>query len=202
MLTVLLDTSLFDPEDPRYSRFLSPERKERIRAMGSPSARAEGFGAELALSRALALFRPDIPLPLEYARTDRGKPYDPLGRVRFSLTHSQGLAACAVSDGEVAIDLEAPSRDTARAEKRVRCPEDDPMDFPLLWTAKECAMKYTGLGFALSPSRIWVRGSRVFADGKELGRVQWFFPERAVLAVLSEKGDMPAPVAALPGDFL
>ena len=202
MLTVLLDTRLFDTEDPRYARFLSAERRERIRAMGSPLARREGFGAELALCLALRLFRPDIPLPPEYRRTDRGKPYDPLGRVHFSLTHSGGIAACAVSDGEVAVDLEASGRDASRAEPRVRCPEDDPMDFLRLWTAKECAMKYTGLGFALSPGRIWVRGGAVYADGRPLGRVKWFAPNGNVLAVLSGDGEIPEPVEASPSDFL
>jgi len=79
--------------------------------------------------------------------------------IYFNLSHSSKLVACAVSDGEVGVDVEMidPAIDLNIAKQYFYNKEyesimnsDNPQDeFFTYWVLKESYMKYTGLGFNL-----------------------------------------------------
>ncbi len=75
----------------------------------------------------------------------------------FSLSHTRGLALCAVEDWETGVDAEyrrtfsprLQGRVFTEAERAAALASSDPMGaFTALWTQKECCMKYTGLGLS------------------------------------------------------
>ncbi len=95
------------------------------------------------------------PLP-ELARRPGGKPWFPTcPRCRFSLSHSGGLALCALSPREVGADLEVvrPRREglpryalSDREYRWFRARGGRWEDFYTLWTLKEARVKCTGEG--------------------------------------------------------
>lgn len=93
-----------------------------------------------------------------------GKPFfaDPMLKgLYFSLSHTKGIAVCAVADKEVGCDIEWPGARKMDSEKAIKiakryfAPEEyemllsDPVGsfFPI-WTKKEAYVKWTGGGFA------------------------------------------------------
>jgi len=87
-------------------------------------------------------------------------------RLRFNLTHSKGLAACAICfDHDIGIDIEAVDDDfqfdevaahvfTAheRAQLAAHPPASRLAAFLRMWTLKEALMKGCGYGFSLPPT--------------------------------------------------
>lgn len=105
-----------------------------------------------------------------FAENDQGKPCLPNHRLRFNLSHTEGLVAVALSRGaEIGVDVEyqrdMPDRDGV-ARSVFRAEEIAGMQasaapvarFFQLWTAKEAVMKATGLGFSLPPKDIGLSG--------------------------------------------
>lgn len=119
------------------------------------------------------------------AYSDRGKPYLP-GGPSFSISHSRGFAAVAISDRPVGLDLERvrsfsellPERVFSRIELEwFRQRGERREDFFTLWTLKECYYKYLGTGLPGFPN-----GTEFFHDGEWhlRGSSLWF-------SVLEEK---------------
>lgn len=90
-------------------------------------------------------------------RGEHGKPYLPGWGLHFSISHSHGLAACAVEGNPVGLDVERVRHFSEAVERRICSPGELKLvsaasnrDRALtrLWTCKEAYMKYTGLGFA------------------------------------------------------
>lgn len=89
-------------------------------------------------------------------RGPRGKPFFPdFPHIRFNLSHSGGLALCALSDGEVGVDIEEvkprdpklPARIFSEAEYRWYAAHGgDWGAFCTLWTRKESWCKRSGEG--------------------------------------------------------
>lgn len=86
-------------------------------------------------------------------RGGRGKPYLP-GGPEFSISHSRGVAGCAVDSGPVGLDIERVREFTPGMRGKI-CTQGELLltggDNSLLtqlWTCKESYMKLTGLGFA------------------------------------------------------
>ncbi len=121
------------------------------------------------LGRALGV----APSSLAFRRNAYGRPeLDPPGAVRFNLTNTTALVACAVASGrEVGLDAEPATRADSILEvadvvftgaereglsrlegaaRRARALR--------LWTAKEAYIKARGLGFSLSPTRFELDG--------------------------------------------
>lgn len=87
-------------------------------------------------------------------------------KIYFSLSHSHGGAAVALSDGPVGVDIE--KMPVRNAEKLVRAltkseriyfenAENKDLAFASLWTKKECIYKKSGTG-AFSPEHISANG--------------------------------------------
>ncbi len=138
--------------------------RRRADALRAPGSRRLHVLARAFVRTTLSSYCDVAPERWSFAPDPGGKPRisGPCERVglRFSLSHTQGLLALAVSRGcEVGVDVErlephadfdglaevafAPSeRDAVRAAP----PEERPATFVRLWTAKEAFLKAQGLG--------------------------------------------------------
>ncbi len=138
---------------------LSAYRREKLLACRSSLRRRQGIGGELLLIRALKDLHEELPLPLEIAFYEGGKPFLPGCGLYFSLSHSGDIAACALSDRPVGLDLEREGRFSASLLRRcfsqaeqdavLRSPNPDAA-FAELWTRKESYLKATGEGIVSS----------------------------------------------------
>lgn len=179
--TVIVRT-LAAPPDPQYAwpdwlERLSPE--ERQRALRLPTtADRWAYCAAHGLLRTLLSELHGRPAPSwRFRPNEHGRPeIDPspalVPPIRFSLSHTRGLAACAVSTGalparfELGIDVERRDRrvDARALAQRFFAPPEIAalagldgdayqVGFLRLWTLKEAVAKATGLGLQLGFSR-------------------------------------------------
>lgn len=91
------------------------------------------------------------------AVTDRGKPYFVTGNVHFSISHTDSMAFCVLSDRPAGIDAEEITRDIdlklankilSPAEKtRLEAASDKKAALLKLWVQKEAYAKLTGRGW-------------------------------------------------------
>ncbi len=114
-----------------------------------------------------------------------GKPFLEGGPF-FSISHTKGLALCAVEDWDTGIDTERrrefpphlQERVFTIAERETAASSPDPgAMFTTLWTLKESYMKYTGMGLAEGAESLCFRfqDGQPVLDGKELcfRTVEW-----------------------------
>lgn len=131
--------------------------------------RAGAESADRTLQRVLARYLGEAPGEIALAAGERGKPRlakDP-ERLAFNLSHSDGLALIAVSQGrEVGVDVERikPERDmVAVAERALAAADADavraagdserPRVFHQLWARHEARLKCLGVGLGPTPDR-------------------------------------------------
>ena len=83
----------------------------------------------------------------------RGKPSFAGGHgVFFSLSHTDGLAVCAIGEIPVGVDAERPRELVSGAAEKLMTPEEaEQFGFFRLWTLRESAFKLTGSGGMRSP---------------------------------------------------
>lgn len=89
-------------------------------------------------------------------RGPKGKPFFPEPDRQFSISHSRGLAGCALERVPIGLDLERVRRFSTgmrekictRLEAEMVSGEDRDNLLTQLWTCKESHMKLTGLGFS------------------------------------------------------
>lgn len=137
---------------------LSEYRRERINAMKAPLKKQQGICAELLLYEALKKAAPDIAPPPEISVNEHGKPYLKDGGVFFSLSHSENLSFCAVSELELGADVQQVRPYdrrlmlrffTAGERKYIEsCPDMD-CAFTRVWALKESYIKAVGLGLSI-----------------------------------------------------
>ena len=89
-------------------------------------------------------------------RTENGKPYTD-ENIFFSLSHTDGLTVCAVSDSEIGIDAEKIRPIKEKEKILLRFTDEKPQvltdeDFLKKWTAFESRVKYFGEKLALCPN--------------------------------------------------
>ena len=143
------------------SRFCGRENTEYIDKIANrvPSAAAEGLYALTLLSKMLDLYFPEeLHGNLILARSENGKPYFVNSPIRFSISHSGGIVACAISDScELGIDVESANISKSRADGIVARFFDksdlsrlsgDTDAFRREWTRKEAAAKMHGIPLA------------------------------------------------------
>lgn len=137
-----------DAQLARWETWLDPEKRARIDRQDALH-RKQTVCAD-ALAR-LMLAEPGgiAPPSLRFVRSANGKPSCPALPLAFSLSHSGGYAACAVSARPVGVDLEEvrPLRPALlgilSGEERAWV-GDDAARFARLWTAKEALLKCRG----------------------------------------------------------
>jgi len=152
---------------PAEAACLSPEEVARADRFHRTSDRVLYQAAHGLLRCSLSRWGALPPLAWTFGTTSHGKPFvtNPgYTDLQFSLTHTAGLAACAVSsNGPVGIDAEARHRPIADLDRLVRSvltrdeamdvseredPDDRLTRFLCYWTLKEAYVK--ALGFGLS----------------------------------------------------
>lgn len=110
--------------------------------------------------------------------SETGKPAFADSELCFSISHTKGLCAVAVSDRPVGVDIELIRSDYSPrlVEKSLtqREKENFDGDFTLLWCRKEATAKRTGSGITGYPNNIETAGLR-FTEQKieEEGRQYW-----------------------------
>ena len=156
----------------QYEELLAPDERRRIGRLVSARDRLLHLCAQAMLRAALSAFGDLAPQEWRFERSAAGKPRLVPGQTGpdFNLTHTPGLAACALAwRSELGIDAEhdrggqAPfdliasvftGQERARLERLA--PADRAAAFFDLWTLKEAGMKALGLGLALPPQELEV----------------------------------------------
>jgi 4'-phosphopantetheinyl transferase len=155
------------------SRLLSEEEQARMASLRTDGARRRYLGARM-LSRYALSDRTGRPLDLwVFRRSEHGRPeaLPPVDRVRFNLSHTDGMIACVVThDTDCGVDVErSPARPDAVAHlPRFFAPAERAVlsgrpglrasEIAEYWVLKEAYLKALGIGmrrelsgFALSP---------------------------------------------------
>ena len=163
------DVSGVSPDQPGEE--FTAYRREKLAALRVPDKRRQSVGAELLLRQALADAAPGFPWPPEIRAGEYGKPAWNVEGLFFSLSHSGRLAACAVADRPLGLDLQKPEPYREALARRFFAPEEQAYllasanrdrDFCRIWTMKEAWIKAVGTGLRTPLSSFSVVG-----DGRE-----------------------------------
>ena len=134
---------------------LSQYRKKRLETIWQEEKRRQSIGAELLLNKALEELYPGFKPPADIILDNNGKPYISSKPLYFSLAHSGNIAACAVSDNNIGLDVqieEAPREKimrrvfSGRESEYVLSATDKNHAFTEVWTKKESKVKKSGAG--------------------------------------------------------
>lgn len=173
----ITDTSLLpDPrEHPQWLTGLPTARREHVLRPAGASARRDRLGSSLLLQ---TLFQQHGTDWSDLSSGKYGKPE--VDGLCFNLSHSHGMAVCAVGSAAVGCDIEriAPVRE--RVVRRAFSPAeqahlarfsgpDRDREFTRLWTMKESYLKMTGEGLRLPLDQIvFSPGSPIIATRDEV----------------------------------
>jgi len=158
--------NLNDDFPEREMSLLSLERQEKVQRIRSQSGKKESAAAYLLLRLAL-LEGYGITEIVEFDYLDKGKPLlREYPYIHFSLSHTNNVAACVVSNSAVGVDVQNIRVVTDKAAKRVLTEEEyegfrkayNPDEyFCEIWAIKESYMKKTGLGMAAAFKKMPVK---------------------------------------------
>ncbi len=162
LLWARTDTETDPASRARQLALLSAEEQARHIGFQSGRDRHQYLVSHALLRQALSLFAPVAPHAWQFARDAHGRPYiaGPAGHgsLRFSLSHTRGLAVVAVAQNvDVGVDVEAarPHPDlggvaaAAFTAAEVAQLAARPELFYDIWTLKEAYVKARGLGLSL-----------------------------------------------------
>ena len=142
---------------------LSPERQQRVNAIGNEDNRKRTVAAEwlarTELGKRLNVAPEAVPLTVD----EDGRPYVEGNPLYCSLSHSGAWAVCAIADKPVGVDVEVIRGTQEKYMQRI-CNDDELRyirygdegcfhRFFECWTAKEALFKLTGNGPLLALSR-------------------------------------------------
>lgn len=125
---------------------VSAHRREKVIGLAHDGDKRRSLGVELLLKKAVG--RSD------YVLSENGRPFFADCKAFFSLAHCGSYAVCAVSDGNVGVDIELPRPGSTRLAERfflpdeaalVNAAEEADREFCRLWTLKESYIKYADL---------------------------------------------------------
>lgn len=192
----------------RPERYEDGDQQARLRGLldADELARADRFrfdrdrmtfvAAHALVRRTLSQVEPMAPDAWRFVANEHGRPEvaAPGPTLRFNLSHTRGLVACAVTRrADVGVDVEFRPRrveierlarsvltDTERQDLGARDAAAQRRRFFEYWTLKEAYLKAVGLGFALSPRKLTffpdVPGApRVRFDGHADTPASWCF---------------------------
>ncbi|MCC3245343.1 4'-phosphopantetheinyl transferase superfamily protein [Methylocystis sp. WRRC1] len=160
-----LEVSGVAPEEwPALAAMLDEDERARAARFHFEDDRRSYVAAHALLRAELSKHADRPPQDWRFAAAARGKPYlvDPPRDLRFSLTHTRGMAAVAVTEGlEIGVDAESADRraDNMKVAERFFSPEEVALlraldgdarreAFFAIWTLKEAVVKATGQGLA------------------------------------------------------
>ncbi len=152
------------------------DKARRIERMRRDTDKALALTAHRLLCYALKTVYDIVPGPQDFGLMVRGKPYLVTAPdIHFSISHSGGMAMCALHGEPVGADIEkarlvgkgVPERVMSEAEYRLyRDAEDRQTLFFQIWTLKEAFIKYSGegLGIPLRSFTVCPSGSGIITD--------------------------------------
>lgn len=152
-----------------YERLLaacSPVRRNALEGLRSEADRLESLAAVCLLDQALRPFGLRE-REMDYGRGAAGKPFFRNSPdLHFSLSHGGGIAACAIADRPIGVDVEGQRTVSETLLQRYFTREERAAAEPLrLWTLKESCCKMTGRGLAALPETRLSFGASVTACG-------------------------------------
>lgn len=148
IFAVLTDALL--PDDPRFERFLTDSRRQRLSGIHNDGARTLSLAAHIAACCAFKLL---CGAPPDYAYDNGGRPISPA--LDIGLAHTDGAGLCIAAKFPVAVDAERLREVGEPLARRILCERerrryglaDDKQRFLLeAWTAKECVVKLSRNG--------------------------------------------------------
>lgn len=134
---------------------LSEYRLKKLEKIADVHKRRQGIAAELLLNYLIEATFPEHSAPFDLYQDEFGKAHLKDIPLFFSISHSGDYSACAVSDKDIGIDIEAKDTYNENVAKRFFNKEDwvlieEAADkkymFAKLWTIKESALKCLGTG--------------------------------------------------------
>lgn len=150
------DVSRLPPEADQS--MLSAYRREKLRTLRPPQARKLSIGAELLLREALFDCAPETAWPPRITAGDHGKPTWDVEGMFFNLSHSGAIAACAIADRPIGLDVQEACEYRDALVRRFFSPEeqafltasaDKDRAFGRIWTRKEAYVKALGMGITI-----------------------------------------------------
>lgn len=174
-----------DPDEAHaYRHLLSDDEAHRVAAFRFEHDSIAFTHAHAVLRLLLGRYLQSTPADIQFAYESLGKPYvllngDPHPWLRFSLSHTKGLAVIAVAEkADVGVDVEVVRDISERAtiaashfsdqERQRFGPEQDDIAFFGCWTRKEAVLKASGTGlgrplhtFGVVPQEQGANGFRV-----------------------------------------
>lgn len=164
-----------DPKEfPECMDGLSDIRKEKILRKTSQEGRIESLGAGLLLKEVLQRFGH---AQEEIIIGENGKPL--IRDFYFNLSHSHGMAVCAVGVDEVGCDVEKIGIFRENVENKI-CSDGEKTylegfsgdararQFYKFWTRKESYVKMTGEGIRFPLSQVEFLEGKIYRDGQQL----------------------------------
>lgn len=164
--TLVVDEAALADRLDAYDALLTDEERARMARFRQPADRVR-FVLGRAMARTmLSTFAPVDPRTWRFRLNSHGRPElsmtGALARLRFNLSHTRGLVACAVAlDSDVGVDVEQIDRSLEHdvagrffsprevADLRALPPDEQPRVFFDYWTLKEAYIKARGLGLAI-----------------------------------------------------
>lgn len=136
------------------------QKRERIMRMRSDSDKALALTAHQLLLYAIKSVHGFVPRPADFMLETQGKPFLITSPdIQFSISHSGGMAMCALHDSPVGADIEKRRAVGTGVAERIMTDEelqvysnapDKQQLFFQIWTLKEAYVKYSGAGLGLS----------------------------------------------------
>ena len=165
------------PDDGVFSEY----RRNRLAAIKAPALKKQSKVAELLLNHAVCQFDANVKLPLDIPVTS-GRPELRCGGLYFSISHSENIVACAVSEKNIGLDVQlerkySPAlvvRFFSKPEVDLYSSSTDKDDvFFRIWSMKESYVKATGKGISYGLNKF-----SVLQDGTGLFDGTSFWSER------------------------
>ena len=151
----------------RWLALLAPDERERHQRLRREQSRREFLVAHVLARVTLSQYAPVPPEVWSFSTGEHGRPElsgpDRAAWLRFNLTHTRGMVACAVTrELDIGVDVESATRrvrhrdlverffgeDEVRAF-RALAPEGQAARFLELWTLKEACLKARGRGISI-----------------------------------------------------
>lgn len=160
------------PDELDDSR-LSEYKKDRLSHLRNKENQKQSAAAEFLLISALQELFPSVALPLTFTVGEQGKPALLIDGIHCSFSHSGNWAACAVSNGEIGLDLQVDSDGkldiaqrffTAEEYESICCAKHPDHEFGKLWSLKESYIKALGIGLQrpLDSFNVVTREERIY----------------------------------------
>ncbi|MCL2424779.1 MAG: 4'-phosphopantetheinyl transferase superfamily protein [Oscillospiraceae bacterium] len=164
MLYIIDELEMLDDNfSEKFQKLLSNDRFTKYQRLHSSLNKNASVAVYLLLRLGLRdVYGIDEIVEFDYA--ERGKPYlKDYPNIHFSLSHSHNIAACAISNVSVGVDVQKINHISDKVAKRVLTSDEyelflkssTPNDyFCKIWTMKESYLKQSGVGITLELNTI------------------------------------------------